>query len=139
MEEDINSSGEMFWKRFDTKVKEKSLSQNYIALKAGISSQSISVARKSGSMPSFDRGMKIANALGVSAEYMLTGETHFDEELDEAFIEIARNPLASNLAIDIASFNYKERQLVALYIKQLKSTQERDVEILTGEDFPDGT
>lgn len=132
-------SGEMFWKRFDIIIREKKLSQNSIARKAGISSQSISVARKNGSMPTFDRGMRIAEALGVSPEYLYSGHYRYEtKELDEAIAEIVKNALASDIAIDLASFNYNEKRLMAGLAKEIRRAK-GDPEILSYEKFPEGT
>lgn len=139
MAEDVYISGEMFWKRFDIILKEKKLSQNSIAKKAGISSQSISVARKNGSMPTFDRGMRIAEALGVSPQYMFSGKHLYEtKELDDAIAEIVKNDLASHIAIDIASFNYKEKRMIASLAMEIRiSKGERN--ILPYEKFPEST
>lgn len=133
MAEDSYISGEMFWKRFDIIIKEKKLSQNQVAQRAGISSQSISVARRNGSMPTFDRGMRIAEALGVSPQYMFSGKYLYEtKELDDAIAEIVRNDLASSIAIDIASFNYKEKRMIASLAKEIRIAR-GDKDILSSE------
>lgn len=138
MGDDSKSSGKQFWDRVQTILDKKHISQSTLARKTGFSSQSLSVAKRDGSMPSFERGMRIAEVLKVSPEYLYCGKSYYDEDLEDAFMEIQGNDLASRLVIEIAGFNFEKRRQLLGYISYMKDL-ESGVDFLSREDFTNGT
>lgn len=70
-----SEKGFEFWNRVFLLLDEQKMSQTELARKAGITPQTISVARLKGNIPSVVKGDKIAKALGVPLEFLLYGET----------------------------------------------------------------
>ena len=64
---------EDFWERLERLIKEKS-SRKEIARECGIAVNTIAMWIKRKSLPNAHTAVKLANALGVSADYLMTGE-----------------------------------------------------------------
>ena len=65
---------ELFAERLERLIKEKGLTQVAVADSVGIRRPTISDWKKNGSYPTADVAVKIARLLGVSVEYLVTGE-----------------------------------------------------------------
>lgn len=72
----INESmcGESFNERFERLLNERGLQKKDIAGVCGISRNGISTWKATGTVPRADIAVKIAGALGVTTEYLITGE-----------------------------------------------------------------
>lgn len=77
-----------FWKRVNKRIKELNITQESLCSDLGINlgtfKQQITHAR----FPSVDSAFKIAQALGVSVEYLVTGE---ETDGKKQFIEALKN------------------------------------------------
>ena len=62
-----------FWERLDSEV-EKNSSRKEIAIKAGIAANTISMWGARRNFPTADVAVKIAESLGVSVEYLVSGK-----------------------------------------------------------------
>lgn len=65
---------ELFAERLERLIKEKKLTQTAVADSVGIRRPTISDWKKNGSYPTADVAVKIAKLLGVSTEYLITGQ-----------------------------------------------------------------
>ena len=63
-----------FWKRVDEEIDYKGINRAFLARKCGFSVTNIGQGIKLGSTPSAETAVKIADVLGVSVEYLVTGE-----------------------------------------------------------------
>lgn len=66
-----------FWKRVDDELYFKGIARSSLAKECDFSVSYISKGIIRGSTPSLDLAIKIANALGVSLEYLATGTSSF--------------------------------------------------------------
>ena len=62
-----------FWKRVDEELDFLGKNRAYLARKCNFSLANIGKGIKLGSIPAADTALKIASALGVSVEYLVTG------------------------------------------------------------------
>ena len=65
---------ELFAERLERLIKEKKLTQIAVADSVGIRRPTISDWKKNGSYPTADVALKIAKLLGVTVEYLISGE-----------------------------------------------------------------
>ena len=77
-----------FWKRVDEEIEYKGINRAFLAKKCNFSVTNIGQGIKLGSTPSAETAVKIAAVLGVSVEYLVTGEEKSKEK-----IEIEQNQL----------------------------------------------
>lgn len=63
-----------FWKRVDEEIEYKGINRASLARKCNFSVTNIGQGIKLGSTPSAETAVKIARFLGVSIEYLVTGE-----------------------------------------------------------------
>lgn len=63
-----------FWKRVDEEIEYKGINRAFLAKKCDFSVTNIGQGIKLGSTPAADTAVKIASVLGVSVEYLVTGE-----------------------------------------------------------------
>lgn len=63
-----------FWKRVDEEIEYKGINRAFLARKCDFSVTNIGQGIKLGSTPSAETAVKIATVLGVSVEYLVTGE-----------------------------------------------------------------
>lgn len=68
---DSDSAGEVFRVRLQAARQRRGLSQQELAVKAGLPASSISHFEGGGRKPSFDNLRRLANALDVSTDYLL--------------------------------------------------------------------
>ena len=69
-----------FWKRVDEELEYKGINRASLARKCDFSVTNIGQGIKLGSIPSADTAVKIASVLGVSVEYLVTGENQNSEK-----------------------------------------------------------
>ena len=77
-----------FWKRVDEEIEYKGINRAFLAKKCDFSVTNIGQGIKLGSTLSAETAVKIAAVLGVSVEYLVTGEEKSKEK-----IEIEQNQL----------------------------------------------
>jgi transcriptional regulator with XRE-family HTH domain len=82
---------EEFWNRTNTLLKQKGYTQRSLALQCGFTERRIESLSTDGRQPSTDESVKIAQVLGVSVEYLVTGKSPDNSEI----IESLRNHLKS--------------------------------------------
>ena len=63
-----------FWKRVDEEIEYKGINRAFLARKCNFSVTNIGQGIKLGSTPSAETAVKIAEVLGVSVEYLVTGK-----------------------------------------------------------------
>lgn len=81
---------ETFIERLERLLKDKGLQQKDLAVKVGISSNGISTWKITGSLPRADVAVKIAKALDVTVEYLVTGHISTIDETDELAYTVSR-------------------------------------------------
>lgn len=89
-----------FWRRVEALMHKKGIRQVELAKLTGISVGTLSGARTQKTLPVSHNGMKIAEVLGTSLEYLLYGtesDTLDDTGLEEAFSLIRKSKPASHL------------------------------------------
>jgi len=97
----------------DMRVKE-------LAKLSGVKKQTIdSYLRENGYIPSVETAVNIARALGVSVEYLVTGE--------EVNPKNAQYPVEARLVADItAKLNEKNRKMVVTIIESIKKQEDKE-------------
>ena len=104
---------------FNTRLKEEiefaDIRYKELAEKSGVPERALYnyVATKNPSMPPADVAVKIANALGVSVEYLVTGKTKENNELSS---DIRRLQKYSTLLEKIDSLSDKQIKLIRIII-----------------------
>ena len=63
-----------FWERVKAAIKSQNTTQEWLASKIGITQSALSSSISRNQMPSVERAAQIARALGVTTEYLVTGE-----------------------------------------------------------------
>ena len=63
-----------FWKRVDEELEYNGMNRKTLSREVGFSLGNVGKGIKLGSSPSADTAVKIASVLGVSVEYLVTGE-----------------------------------------------------------------
>ena len=90
-----------------------------LAVLSGVNRRTIdNYLRENGSVPSADAAVRIANALGVTVEYLITGEERQEQN---------NPPLAPDPRVilkNIESLNKRDRRIVLNLIKFLKDTDD---------------
>lgn len=99
---------ELFYERLYRLLKEKNIQQKELADICGISSNGISTWKVTGSYPRADIAVKIAAALGVTVEYLITGELPGIDNTDK-------------LAYDVSVLPEKKRRVVQSVIDSLSA------------------
>ncbi len=91
-----------FWRRVDEELEYKGINRTYLAKECGFSLTNIGQGIKLGSTPSAETAVKIAKVLGVSVEYLVTGNESprrvENPEINEIMRDI-RHLSASDLSI----------------------------------------
>ena len=72
-----------FWNRVDEELEYKGLNRAFLARECNFSVTNIGQGIKLGSTPSADTAVKIASVLGVSVEYLVTGENKATQQNQE--------------------------------------------------------
>lgn len=113
-----------FHKRLKEEIEFADLRYKELAEKSGVPERALYnyVASKNPSMPPADVAVKIANALGVTVEYLVTGK---DSSLPKKQNRLDSTTLRKideilNLAETFPSFSLRDRKLIAGFIQLLK-------------------
>ena len=101
------SEKETFCGRLERIMKEKKILQKELAEKAGISNNGISTWKVTGVIPRADVAVKIATVLGVTVEYLVTGEIPGIDEKDE-------------LAYSVSKLSVEKRRVVQALVDSLE-------------------
>lgn len=108
-----------FWRRVEKLMRKKGMKQVELAQLTGISVGTLSGARTQKTLPVSNNGMKIAEALGTSLEYLLYGtesSTHDEANLEEAFSLIRKSKPASHLVKRIPLLSMEQYKLLELLL-----------------------
>ncbi|MGP1444708.1 helix-turn-helix domain-containing protein [Treponema sp.] len=81
---------ETFIKRLERLMADRGLQQKDLAKKAGISSNGISTWKITGALPRADVAVKIADILGVTVEYLVTGHISNIDKTDELAYTVSK-------------------------------------------------
>ena len=93
-----------------------------VAVKAGLKPNTLSnYLRKNSSIPSADIAVKIAQALNVSVEYLVTGEEL--EQLQNAQQTKRYSGEIRQIADEIEKMNPKEKNLIKVIVKELSNNK----------------
>lgn len=82
---------ELFIDRLEKLLKEKHVSQKELAEKIGFRRTTISDWKKNGAIPPTDISLKIADYLGTSVEWLVTGESREAPALTDSEREVIEN------------------------------------------------
>jgi transcriptional regulator with XRE-family HTH domain len=99
-----------FWKIVKKEVERQKTSFEWLYLKTGIAKGTFSSWKSRNLMPRADAAFKIAGALGVSVEYLLTGA-----DADRA----VSNPRVQEIAEKVALFDDNDIEAVAALVKSM--------------------
>lgn len=99
---------EMFYERLERLLKDKDIQQKELAEYCGISSNGISTWKVTGTIPRADVAIKMAECLGVSVEYLITGQISSIDIKDE-------------LAYSVATLPENKRRVIKAVIDSLES------------------
>lgn len=64
-----------FWERVETEVKRQNTTFRWVALKLGKAETTVSSWRKERTLPRVDEALELAEALGTTIQYLVTGDT----------------------------------------------------------------
>ena len=106
-----------FWLRVDEELDYLGKNRTFLANKCGFSLTNIGLGIKRGSTPSADTAVKIANELGVSVEYLVTGEEKSESEKTKNNAKLYRK--YHELISDCEKLTEKERKAVKSLAKVL--------------------
>lgn len=93
-----------FWQNVEVEREYQGLSRKELAFKAKISYANIGIGLERGSIPVADAAFRIAKALGVTVEYLLTGEAD-----------------ARNITIKTSASILQMQKLLTIYGKTLQT------------------
>ena len=79
-----------FIKRLERLMEDKGIPQKELAKKVGISSNGISTWKITGALPRADIAVKIADILGVTVEYLVTGHIPNIDKNDELAYAVSK-------------------------------------------------
>ncbi len=71
--------GMNFWERVDELLEEQDINKKTLAMEAGFNPSNITKGIKNNNAPSAETAVKIAQKLGVSVEYLVTGKNPQEE------------------------------------------------------------
>ncbi len=104
-----------FWRRVEDLMRKKGMRQVELSQLTGISVGTLSGARTQKTLPVSHNGMKIAEALGTSLEYLLYGtesDSRDDANMEEAFSLIRKSKSASHLVKRIPLLSMEQYRLL---------------------------
>ena len=81
---------ETFIERLERLMADRGLQQKDLAKKVGISSNGISTWKITGALPRADVAVKIADILGVTVEYLITGHISNIDKTDELAYTVSK-------------------------------------------------
>lgn len=110
-----------FWENVDEELEYKGLSRTYLANKVGFSLTNIGRGIQLGSSPSADTAVKIAEVLGVSVEYLVTGKEDEEQQLPVDAKKIHRY---ASLINKIDALSEKQRNLIQSIVTEMSSWHE---------------
>lgn len=87
-----NMRTELFYERLERLLKDKNMQQKELADICGISSNGISTWKATGSYPRADIAVKLAAVLGVTVEYLITGELPGIDNTDKLAYDVSVLP-----------------------------------------------
>lgn len=102
-----------FWENVVAELEYKGINRKTLALEAKFDASNIGKGLKNGNIPSADTAVRIANVLGVSVEYLVTGK---DKTIS--------NSIKKEVLEIITELNYlqpDDLKLIDLVIKRLKN------------------
>ena len=73
-----------FWQNVEIEREYQDITRKELAFRAGITYASIGIGLERGSIPAADTALRIAKALNISLEYLLTGDEAKKEETEKA-------------------------------------------------------
>lgn len=76
-----------FWENVDIELEYKGINRKTLAQEAGFSLCNVGKGIKLGSFPAADTAVRIAKVLGVTVEYLVTGENNSSEKEAEKRIQ----------------------------------------------------
>ena len=98
-----------FWQRVDEELDFIGKNRTYLAKKCGFSLANIGKGIKLGSTPSADTAVKIAKELGVSVEYLVTGQ---DSSLKKENLDLHRYREYSTFISQLDSLPENQKDLI---------------------------
>lgn len=104
-----------FWRRVEELMRKKGIRQVELAKLTGISVGTLSGARTQKTLPVSHNGMRIAEVLGTSLEYLLYGtetEGYDEASIEEAFSLIRKSKPASHLVKRIPLLSRSQYDLI---------------------------
>ena len=105
-----------FWENVDEELKFKGLTRTYLAQKAGFSLTNIGKGIQLGSTPSADTAVKIAKVLGVTVEYLVTGEV---AEAVPMCLDLKKIHRYANLIEELDSLPEQQRKLLRMIVAEM--------------------
>ena len=108
------NKGAEFWERVAVELKRKGWRQAELVRQSSVDQGAISSGQRRKSMPLADNALRIAEALGVTLQYLLYGkrEEHIDPNLEDAFDTVRKSERGSNIVKSIP--NLSDTQLTAI-------------------------
>lgn len=112
-----------FRDRLRERIEYLGLLDKEVAAKAGISKRAIdSYVGSRGCMPSADVAVRLAKVLGVSVEYLVTGENYFPAEQKSA---VSENQISSKIDVlvdDFLKLSEREQNIVLTLTDKMAET-----------------
>ena len=106
-----------FWERVEQLLDEKGITKKTLSTDAGFDPSNISKGLKKNNIPSADTAVKIAEILGVSVEYLVTGKNNYGSKSHD--IEES-NPKYLSLINELKSLPSNKLDLIINLISDLK-------------------
>ena len=107
-----------FWERVDQLLDEKGITKKSLSTEAGFDPSNISKGLKKNNMPSAETAVKIAEILGVSAEFLVTGKTNYKNDT----LSLGEDNIKYQSMIDeFKSLPEDKKELVKNLISNLKN------------------
>ena len=103
-----------FYSRVKNEVKKTKTSLQELVIGLGINHDTYYAQKRAGNLPRADEALKIAKALGVSVEYLVTGEESYS---DKSSIK----PEIRELLSDLKQLNKNDREMVHAIIQLYKN------------------
>ena len=102
----------VFWKNVEALRKEQNTTYRWLANKMGVSETTVSSMRKAGTVPRATEAVKLANALNVSVEYLVSSsESSVPREIKKPVLKLIK---------DLNSLSEDDIKAVSAVISRLK-------------------
>lgn len=116
-----------FWERVYELTILKNVERKYLGIVAGFDPSNIGKGIKKNSVPSADTALKIANCLGVSVNYLVTGIPIIETNVDDEFKTINKICEYRKLIKELETFSPEVRNYLLLFVDGLsKNTNIRE-------------